>query len=196
MRSYLYRHSRCPPHSGRRGGPGRKQGHLSGWVTQGPEVAAFEAEFAAYGGMLTTNNPDYDRKFALLRQHGMSVPDLARLNSDKIIFESYPEVGYNYRMTDIQAAVGRVQLKRLPEIVRRRRELAAHYLDAFDDITGLTLKRRVAHHFGFIGKRSRGNGRGRGLGQDRRQRPLKAGLGDGAVSETAGAAPIVFLSAR
>jgi len=91
------------------------------------------------GGMLTTNNPDYDRKFALLRQHGMSVSDLARHNSDKIIFESYPEVGYNYRMTDIQAAVGRVQLKRLPEIVRRRRELAARYLEAFQNVPGLTL---------------------------------------------------------
>ena len=48
----------------------------------------------------------------------MSVPDTVRHGSPQVIFESYPTVGYNYRMTDIQAAVGREQLKRLPEIVR------------------------------------------------------------------------------
>ncbi len=45
--------------------------------------------------------------------------------SRDVIFESYPEVGYNYRMTDLQAAVGREQLKRLPDILARRRALAA-----------------------------------------------------------------------
>jgi dTDP-4-amino-4,6-dideoxygalactose transaminase len=63
----------------------------------------------------------------LLRQHGMSVPDTVRHGSAKVIFESYPIVGYNYRMTDIQAAVGREQLRRLPDIVARRRELAQQY---------------------------------------------------------------------
>jgi perosamine synthetase len=79
------------------------------------------------GGMLTTSNPDWDRQFRLWRQHGMSVPDLARHGSPSVVFESYPTVGYNYRMTDIVAAVGREQLKRLPEMVRRRRECAARY---------------------------------------------------------------------
>jgi dTDP-4-amino-4,6-dideoxygalactose transaminase len=80
------------------------------------------------GGMLTTDNPEYDKRFALLRQHGMSVSDLARHASKEIIFETYPELGYNYRMTDIQAAVGREQLKRLPKIIENRRKLAARYL--------------------------------------------------------------------
>ena len=44
----------------------------------------------------------------------MSVPDTVRHGAREVIFETYPEVGYNYRMTDIQAAVGREQLKRLP----------------------------------------------------------------------------------
>ncbi len=79
------------------------------------------------GGMLTTANPDYDRKFRLWRQHAMSVPDSVRHGSPKVIFESYPVLGYNYRMTDIQAAVGREQLKRLPGIIERRRALAARY---------------------------------------------------------------------
>ncbi len=59
------------------------------------------------GGMLTTANPDYDRKFRLWRQHGMSVSDAVRHGSRLVIHETYAEAGYNYRMTDIQAAVGR-----------------------------------------------------------------------------------------
>ena len=73
------------------------------------------------GGMLTTNNPDYDKKIRLLRQHGMSVPDTIRHKAKSIINESYVLLGYNFRMTDIQAAVGREQLKRLPDLVHERR---------------------------------------------------------------------------
>jgi dTDP-4-amino-4,6-dideoxygalactose transaminase len=79
------------------------------------------------GGMLATANPDYDRKFRLWRQHGMSVPDTVRHGARQVIFESYDELGYNYRMTDLQAAIGRVQLARLPELVDRRRRLAHSY---------------------------------------------------------------------
>ena len=79
------------------------------------------------GGMITTRDASWDRRLRLLRQHGMSVPDTVRHGSDQVIFESYPTVGYNYRMTDIQAAVGREQLKRLPDIVVQRRALAARY---------------------------------------------------------------------
>ena len=77
------------------------------------------------GGMITTRHADWDAQFRLLRQHGMSVPDTVRHGSAQVIFESYPTVGYNYRMTDIQAAVGREQLKRLPEIVASAGALAA-----------------------------------------------------------------------
>ena len=93
------------------------------------------------GGMLTTNDAQLDRSFRLLRQHGMSVPDAVRHASDTVIFESYPIVGYNYRMTDIQAAIGREQLKRLPAIVARRRELAARYQDALQSIDGVIVPR-------------------------------------------------------
>lgn len=81
------------------------------------------------GGMLTTKHADWAAKFKLLRQHGMSVPDTLRHGSAQVIFETHPVLGYNYRMTDIQAAVGREQLKRLPGIVARRRALAARYAD-------------------------------------------------------------------
>lgn len=81
------------------------------------------------GGMLTTRNPDYDRSFRLLRQHAMSVPDTVRHGAAQVIFESYETLGYNYRMTDMQAAMGRVQLSRLPDILARRRALAALYTE-------------------------------------------------------------------
>jgi perosamine synthetase len=89
------------------------------------------------GGMLTTANAGYDRKFRLWRQHGMSVPDTVRHASRQVAFESYPEVGYNYRMTDIQAAVGREQLRRLPEMLERRRELAAAYTRLLQGLPGI-----------------------------------------------------------
>lgn len=89
------------------------------------------------GGMLTTANPEYDRKFRLWRQHGMSVPDTVRHGSREVIHESYPELGYNYRMTDLQAALGRAQLQRLGSIVAARRRLAALYAERLGDIPGL-----------------------------------------------------------
>jgi dTDP-4-amino-4,6-dideoxygalactose transaminase len=93
------------------------------------------------GGMITTRHPEWDRRFRLLRQHAMSVPDTVRHGSAEVIFESYPMLGYNYRMTDIQAAVGREQLKRLPEIVSQRRELAARYGTLLADVPGLARPR-------------------------------------------------------
>ncbi len=91
------------------------------------------------GGMLTTNNLEWDKQFRLWRQHGMSIPDTVRHGAKQVIFESYPMLGYNYRMTDIQAAVGREQLKRLPEIVERRRYLAQRYQELLADVPGLKL---------------------------------------------------------
>jgi perosamine synthetase len=79
------------------------------------------------GGMLTTRHADWDRQYRLLRQHGMSVADTVRHGADRVIFEDYPVSGFNYRMTDIQAAIGRRQLQRLPEIITRRRALADRY---------------------------------------------------------------------
>jgi dTDP-4-amino-4,6-dideoxygalactose transaminase len=68
----------------------------------------------------------------------MSVPDTVRHAAREVIFESYPEVGFNYRMTDMQAAVGRVQLTRLPGIVQDRRRIAAEYASRLAHIDGLS----------------------------------------------------------
>jgi perosamine synthetase len=91
------------------------------------------------GGMLTTSDPEIDRKLRLWRQHGMNVPDTVRHNSAQVIFESYDFVGFNYRMTDIQAAIGRKQLLRLPEIVARRRAIASRYAELLGKLDGLIL---------------------------------------------------------
>ncbi len=91
------------------------------------------------GGMLTTRDPEYDRRFRLWRQHGMSVPDTVRHGSSTVIHESYPELGYNYRMTDLQAALGRVQLERLSEIIVRRRALARRYGAALASLPGIVV---------------------------------------------------------
>ncbi|HEY7182850.1 MAG TPA: DegT/DnrJ/EryC1/StrS family aminotransferase [Blastocatellia bacterium] len=79
------------------------------------------------GGMITTNNPAYAERLRLLRQHGMNVPDTARHGARNVIIEEYPILGYNFRLTDLQAAVGIEQMKRLDDLVRRRVELAARY---------------------------------------------------------------------
>ena len=91
------------------------------------------------GGMLTTRDGAVDEQFRLLRQHGMSVPDTVRHASATVVAETYPVLGYNYRLTDIQAAVGREQLARLDAVVRRRRELAATYQRELARIDGILL---------------------------------------------------------
>jgi len=79
------------------------------------------------GGMILTHDPDFAARLRLLRHQGMSISDDKRHVSRPSSIEEYPEVGYNFRLTDIQAAVGVEQLKRLPEMIRRRRELARRY---------------------------------------------------------------------
>jgi dTDP-4-amino-4,6-dideoxygalactose transaminase len=91
------------------------------------------------GGMITTRNPEWDARFRLLRQHCMSIPDTTRHGSSRVMCESYPETGFNYRMTDVQAAIGREQLKRLSEVVRRRRDLAETYRSLLSGIPEVEL---------------------------------------------------------
>jgi dTDP-4-amino-4,6-dideoxygalactose transaminase len=91
------------------------------------------------GGMLTTANAEYDRRFRLWRQHSMSLSDTARHASRQVVVEEYTELGFNYRLTDLQAAIGRVQLRRLPEMVARRREIAQRYHERLCDMPDLQL---------------------------------------------------------
>ena len=91
------------------------------------------------GGMITTNSKSISEKLRLWRQHGMSISDKKRHSSKTIVFEDHLELGYNYRLTDIQAAVGRVQLKKLSEIITRRRKLAKNYFDLFSNSNSIIL---------------------------------------------------------
>ncbi|MEZ0108693.1 dTDP-4-amino-4,6-dideoxygalactose transaminase [Catenulispora sp. EB89] len=90
------------------------------------------------GGMVTTDDAESAARMRRLREHGMNVSAADRHASSKPVLEAYLETGFNYRMTDIQAAVGLVQLRKLAATVAERRELAARYRRALADIKGLT----------------------------------------------------------
>ena len=91
------------------------------------------------GGMITTNNEEYAKRIKLLRQHAMSVTDRERHSASKIIFEDHVELGYNYRMTDIQAAMGIKQLEKLDMIIEERRKIAMKYIEALKDVDCIRL---------------------------------------------------------
>ncbi|MFI8520291.1 aminotransferase class I/II-fold pyridoxal phosphate-dependent enzyme [Streptomyces sp. NPDC085481] len=97
------------------------------------------------GGMVTTDDAEWAARLRRLREHGMNVSAAERHASGKPVLESYLETGFNYRMTDIQAAVGLAQLDRLDEMVARRRELAARYAELLADLPGLEPVRDPAH---------------------------------------------------
>lgn len=90
------------------------------------------------GGMITTTSAELAQRLRYLRQHGMSVNDRVRHQSQTVVLEEYLEVGYNYRMTDIQAAVGVEQMKRLPAILDERRRIASIYNKAFAGLDGVS----------------------------------------------------------
>jgi dTDP-4-amino-4,6-dideoxygalactose transaminase len=91
------------------------------------------------GGMITTADKSLDARFRLLRHHGMDVSDEVRHRSDEPIVERYLETAYNYRMTDLQAAMGLVQLQKLEENITERRRLAGLYHERLDGLPGLQL---------------------------------------------------------
>jgi dTDP-4-amino-4,6-dideoxygalactose transaminase len=93
------------------------------------------------GGMLVTSDATVAARMRRLREHGMDLSAVARHASRQPAIESYLEVGFNYRMTDIQAAVGLVQLAKLDRMLTRRRALAARYQDLLAGLPGLTTIR-------------------------------------------------------
>ncbi|MBO1769118.1 DegT/DnrJ/EryC1/StrS aminotransferase family protein [Agrococcus sp. TF02-05] len=97
------------------------------------------------GGMLTTRREDWAERARRLREHSMSISAADRHATVLAPAEEYTEVGFNFRMTDLQAAVGLVQLARLPEIVARRRAVAARYQAAIAPIAGLRAVADPAH---------------------------------------------------
>ncbi|HEU5043326.1 MAG TPA: DegT/DnrJ/EryC1/StrS family aminotransferase [Nocardioidaceae bacterium] len=96
------------------------------------------------GGMLTIEDPELASRARRLREHGMNISAADRHTSRQPVIESYLEIGFNYRMTDIQAAVGLVQLAKLDEMVRRRRDRACRYQAMLSDVPGLRTVRDPA----------------------------------------------------
>ena len=85
------------------------------------------------GGMITTGNESLAVRLRQLRQHAMSVASTIRHDSQRVVFESFSEPAYNFRMTDMQAAMGRTQLARLAQTIATRRALAERYRTALDE---------------------------------------------------------------
>jgi len=96
------------------------------------------------GGMVTTADEELADRMRKLRQHAMTVSDLARHRSSTVMVESYDEVGYNYRMTDLQAAIGLVQLQRLDDMVAKRRRLALNYSSRLSALPWLVVPQEPA----------------------------------------------------
>jgi dTDP-4-amino-4,6-dideoxygalactose transaminase len=93
------------------------------------------------GGMVVTPDAEVAARLRRLREHGMDVSAVQRHASQQPVIERYLETGFNYRMTDIQAAIGLVQLGKLDRMVARRRALAARYQHLLADIPGLATIR-------------------------------------------------------
>ena len=117
-------------------------------------AAAFLATFSFHprkllttgeGGMIVTPDADVAARLRRLREHGMNVGAAERHASQQPVIERYVEVGYNYRMTDVQAAIGLVQLAKLGRQIERRRELAARYQRLLADIPGLVTVQDPAY---------------------------------------------------
>jgi dTDP-4-amino-4,6-dideoxygalactose transaminase len=90
------------------------------------------------GGMITTADGELAARLRRLRHHGMTVTDLERHAArDRVLVESYVEVGYNYRMTDLQAAIGLVQLGRMDAMLERRIALAERYRCGLAAVSGV-----------------------------------------------------------
>ncbi|MFC4599641.1 UDP-4-amino-4,6-dideoxy-N-acetyl-beta-L-altrosamine transaminase [Cohnella hongkongensis] len=95
------------------------------------------------GGVIVTNNPVFYHKLLMFRNHGMTKdPQLLEENDGPWYYEMQ-QLGYNYRMTDLQAALGASQMKKLDRFVERRREIAQAYNSAFGDIEGLWIPHQL-----------------------------------------------------
>jgi perosamine synthetase len=130
----------CAAGSTVRGRPASARALLAAWSFHPRKVIT-----TGEGGMVTTDDPERAARLRRLREHGMNVSAAERHASSQPVLESYLETGFNYRMTDIQAAVGLVQLAKLDALVARRRQLAARYHDLLAGVPGVHPVRDPAH---------------------------------------------------
>jgi dTDP-4-amino-4,6-dideoxygalactose transaminase len=86
------------------------------------------------GGMVTTDGKEIADQVRMLRSHGESLSDEFRHKSDEVVYPDFEMLGFNYRMTDIQAAIGVEQMKKLPYMLEERRRIAHRYNDLLSDL--------------------------------------------------------------
>ena len=122
----------CAAGSTYRGGPTGAGAPMAAWSFH-PRKLLTTGE----GGMVTTDDVELAKRLRRLREHGMSVSAADRHAGGGVVVESYEETAFNYRMTDMQAAIGMVQLGRLPAMVERRRTLAARYAELLASVHGV-----------------------------------------------------------
>jgi dTDP-4-amino-4,6-dideoxygalactose transaminase len=122
----------CAAGSSYRGGPVGAGAPMAAWSFH-PRKLLTTGE----GGMITTDDADLAARLRRLREHGMSVSAADRHADGGVVLEEYEETAFNYRMTDLQAAIGLVQLSRLPNMVERRRALAARYHELLASLPGV-----------------------------------------------------------
>lgn len=114
---------------------------------------------AGEGGMITTNNKEIYNRLLRIRSHGINKYGDNLVNKKMAYTNQYlnpwyyemQELGYNYRITDIQCALGRSQLKKLPNFIKKRTELAKIYDDAFASLNNVALvhsqfRKNSSHH--------------------------------------------------
>ncbi len=128
---YLVEDAACAAGSTYRGKPVGTNARIAAWSFH-PRKLLTTGE----GGMITLDDAEWAARLRRLREHGMNLSAADRHAAAGPVFESYLETGYNYRMTDIQAAVGLVQLDKLTEMIARRRELAARYHELLAEVPG------------------------------------------------------------
>lgn len=91
------------------------------------------------GGLITTNIEAIAEKARILRSHGASISDHLRHGAKKVFMETYEVAGFNYRLTDIQAAIGLAQLKKISTILEKRNFLAKRYSRELSKIESINL---------------------------------------------------------
>jgi perosamine synthetase len=99
------------------------------------------------GGMVVTNNSQYHQRMTMFRNHGITTDHRQRAEKGLWFYEMV-DLGYNYRITDFQCALGTSQLKKLPVWIKRRQAIASRYDRAFDGLDAverLSVNSDVSH---------------------------------------------------
>ncbi|MBW1972642.1 MAG: DegT/DnrJ/EryC1/StrS family aminotransferase [Deltaproteobacteria bacterium] len=91
------------------------------------------------GGMIVTKHKPLIEKAKSLRDHGAKTSDLQRHNNKLFLMPEFNELGFNYRMTDIQASIGLSQMKKVPDLLAKRKEMAQRYHDPLSDIPWIKI---------------------------------------------------------